>query len=75
MFCKMVVFKNSSKNACAIGASFLKKLQVDSSNFIKNVILAQEFSCDFWEIFKNTFFYRSRLVAACALSFTERGNV
>ena len=28
-------------------------------NFIKNKTLAQVFSCEFWEIFKYTFSYRT----------------
>ena len=34
------------------------------ANFIKKETLAQMFSCEFYEIFKNTFFYRTPLVAA-----------
>ena len=33
-------------------------------NFIKKEPLAQVFSCEFCEIFKNIFFYRTTLVAA-----------
>ena len=33
-------------------------------NFIKKETLAQVFSCEFFEISKNTFFYRTPLVAA-----------
>ena len=33
-------------------------------NFIKKETLAQVFSCEFFEIFKNTFFYRTSPVAA-----------
>ena len=33
-------------------------------NFIKKETLAQVFSCEFCEISKNTFFYRTPLVAA-----------
>ena len=32
-------------------------------NFIKKETLAQVFSCEFYEISKNTFFYRTPLVA------------
>ena len=35
-------------------------------NFIKIETLAQVFSCEFCEIFKNNFFYRLSLVAASA---------
>ena len=34
------------------------------NNFIKKVTLAQVFSCEFCEIFKNTFFHRAPLMAA-----------
>ena len=44
--------------------TFLIKLQVSVCNFIKEA-LAQVFSCEFCEIFKNTFFYKT-LVAASA---------
>ena len=37
-------------------------------NLIKKETLAQLFSCEFCEISKNTFFYRTRLVAASASS-------
>ena len=40
--------QNSQENTCA-RASFL-------INFIKKEALAQVFSCECWEIFKNTFF-------------------
>ena len=30
-------------------------------NFIEQEALAQVFLCEFWEIFKNTFFYRTPL--------------
>ena len=36
-------------------------------NFIKKETLAQVFSCEFCEIFKNTYFYRTPLVAASVL--------
>ena len=50
------ISQNSQENTCA-RASFLIKL-------IKKEILAQVFSCEFCEISKNTFFYRTPLVAA-----------
>ena len=42
-----------------------------SCNFIKNETLAQVLSCEFCEIYKNTFFYRTPLVAA---SVSSMGN-
>ena len=55
---KMVleILQNSQENTFA-WVSFLIKLQAKES-------LAQVFSCEFCEIFKNTFFYRTPLVAA-----------
>ena len=39
-----------------------------ASNFIKNETLAQVLSCEFYEISKNIFFYRTPLVAASGIS-------
>ena len=47
------ILQNSQKNTCA-RVSFLIKLQT-SDNFIKKEALAQGFSYEFCEIFKNTF--------------------
>ena len=47
--------QNLLANICA-RVSFLLKLQVLACNFIKKETLAQVFSCEFSEIFKNTFF-------------------
>ena len=38
-------------------------------NFIEKETLAQVFSCEICEIFKNTFFYKTPLVAAFELSY------
>ena len=38
--------------------------RLQTCNFIKRETLAQVFSCEFYEISKNTFFYRTPLVAA-----------
>ena len=38
--------------------------EVATCNFIKKETLAQVFSCEFCEIFNNTFFYRTPSVAA-----------
>ena len=46
------ILQNPQENACA-RVSFLIKLQ---GNFIKKETLAQVFSCEFFEISKNTFF-------------------
>ena len=55
------ISQNSQENTCA-RVSFLIKLQ--ARNFIKKEILARVFSCEFCEISKNTFFYRTPPVAA-----------
>ena len=46
--------------------SFLTKLQAEAGNFIKKETLVQVFSCEFFEISKNTFFHKKPLVAASA---------
>ena len=50
---------NSQENSCARVSFLIKK-----SLFIKKETLAQEFSCEFCETFKNTFLFRTPLVAA-----------
>ena len=52
--------QNSQENTCA-RASFLIKLQAEICNLISKETLAQLLSCEFCEIFKNTFFYRKPL--------------
>ena len=66
VFFKKVLLKfsqNSQENTCA-RVSFLIKLQASACNFLKKEALAQVFSCEFWEIFKNTYSYRTPLMAA-----------
>ena len=55
VFCKKGVLKNFTKLA---GKHLCQRL------FFKKESLAQMFSCEFCEISKNTFFYRTPLVAA-----------
>ena len=43
---------------------FLKSCRSEACNFIKKEILEQVFSCEFYEISKNTFLHRTALVAA-----------
>ena len=38
--------------------------RLEACNFIKKATLAQVFSCEFCEIYQNTFYYRTPLVAA-----------
>ena len=57
------ILPNSRENTCA-RVSFLIKLQAETCSFIKKETLAQVFSCEFCEISKNTFSYRTPPVAA-----------
>ena len=57
------ISQNSQKNTCT-RTSFLIKLQAPACNLIEKGTLAQVFSCEFWEISKNTLCYRTPLVAA-----------
>ena len=59
------ISQNSRENTCA-RVSFLLKLL--ACNFIKKETLAKVFSCEFYEIFKSSFFYRTPLVTAFANS-------
>ena len=52
----------SSHQKCSVKKVLLQISQ--ACNFIKEVILAQVFSCEFCEISKNTLFYRTPLVGA-----------
>ena len=69
MFCKKVfleISQNSLENTCA-RVSILIKLQawdLEACNFIQKETLAQVFSCEIFEISKNTFSYRTSPVAA-----------
>ena len=47
---------------------FNKVAGLGPATLLKKENLAQVFSCEFWEISKNTFFYRTPPVAASALS-------
>ena len=57
------ISQNSQENSCA-RVSFLIKLHTSACNFIKKETLSQVFSCEFGEISKNIFCYRTPLVAA-----------
>ena len=66
------ISQNSQENACA-RASFLIKLQAWA--FIKIETLALVFSCEFCEISKITFSYRTPPVAASEASFVLKGTL
>ena len=50
------IAKFTRKHLCGTKVSFLIKLQAWTCNFIKKEALAQAFSCEFCDIFKNIFF-------------------
>ena len=63
------ILQNSLENTC-VRVSFLIKLQALTCNFIKKEALAQVFFCEFYEIFKNTFFTEHlRATASLTLLF------
>ena len=57
------ISQNWQENTSA-RVSFLIKLQAEVCNFIKKETLAEVFSCEFCEIYKNTFLHRTLLVIA-----------
>ena len=59
MFLK--VSQNSQENTCARQRLFFNKVRPQACNFIKKESLAQVFSCGFYEISKNTFFFKEHL--------------
>ena len=63
VFCKKGVLRNFAKFT---GKHLCQSLYFDkvAGNFIKIETLAQVFSCEFCEISKNTFYYRTPPVAA-----------
>ena len=61
------ISQNSKENTCA---RLLPEPQ--ACNFIKKESLAQVFSCEFWKISKNTFFYRTPPVAALYLIYLKK---
>ena len=66
VFCKKVLLEisqNPQENTCA-RVPFLIKMQAETCNFLKNETLAQVFFCEFCEISKNTFPYRTPQLAA-----------
>ena len=64
------ISQNSKENTCT-RVSFLIKLQAEAyaCNFIKKEALAQVFSCEFYEISKNTFSYKTSPLAASVVLF------
>ena len=61
------ISQNSQENTCA-RVSFLTKLQA-ACNLSKIETLAQVFSCEYYEIYKNTFFTEHFLATASVWSF------
>ena len=75
MFCKKGVLKNftkfTGKHLCQ--SLFFNKVAGLGCNFIEKETLAQMLSCEVCVLFKNTYFYRTTLVAVSASYI--RGNV
>ena len=65
VFCEKGILRNFAKftRKYLYQRLFLIKLLAMARNFIKKESLTQVFSCEFCEISKNTFFYRTSLVA------------
>ena len=57
------ILQKSQENTFSLG-SFLIRLQLEIYNFIKKETLAEVLSCEFYEVFKNSFFNRTLTVAA-----------
>ena len=60
------ISQNSQETTCA-RVSFLIKLLAPGLQFIKKETLAQAFFCESWEIFKNTFLYKTPPVAVSVI--------
>ena len=54
----LIIWENSQEHTC-VRVSFLIKLQASACNFIKKETLAHVFSCEFFKVCKNSFFYRT----------------
>ena len=67
------ISQNSQENTCD-RVSCLINLQAKACNFIIKEILAQVLCCEFCEISKNTFFYRTPPVAASLVSTVTLQN-
>ena len=76
VFCKKGVLENfakfTGKHLCQ-SLFLIKRLRHEAWNFIKKETLAQVFTCEFSEISKNTFFYRTPPVAA-SVSYIQYGT-
>ena len=68
------ISQNSQENTC-VRVSFLIKLQAWACNFIKKETLTQVFSCEFCEISKNTFSYRTPLAAASEMKSLQGSKI
>ena len=60
---KISVFGHFSRNGTYSVKSVFLKTSPQACNFFKKETLVQVFSCEFCEISKSTFFYRTPLVA------------
>ena len=63
------ISQNSQENTCT-GDFFNEVADIRSATLLKKETLAQVFSCEFCEISKNAFYYRTPPVAAYEMDFT-----
>ena len=64
-------FRSIRRRIPVLKSLFNNVVGLQDCNFIKKEIPTQVFSCEFCEIFKNTFFYRTPLVASSAIRERE----
>ena len=76
MFCEEGVLRNFAKftEKHLFQSLFFNKVAGATCNLIKKETLSQVFSCEFCEISKSTFFYRTPLVAASEKSLFITNN-
>ena len=67
------ISQNSQENT-STRVFFFNKVRPQVCNFIKKETLALVFSCEFCEIFKNTYLYRTCLVAASENRYRHHEN-
>ena len=65
---KLVCFANSIKKSTTKSESGRSEVFCQACNFIKKETLTQVFSCEFFEIFINTYFYRTPLGAVSGVA-------
>ena len=77
VFSKKGVLRNFAKFTWKLlcQSLFFNKVAGPACNFIKKETLAQVFSCEFYEISKNTFFHRTPLMAASGVNQSSNQTI